>query len=427
MKTPVMNVVRLSALSVLVSVVLLSTARGEPVIREGDRVAIVGDSITEQKQYSRFVEDYLQMCVPQLGVTVFQFGWSGERAPGFANRMENDMVPWAPTLVTTCFGMNDGSYRPYDENIGKAYEGGTRRIQTCVREMGARMVVGGPGAVDVDTWRRDKPDDDQYYNENLAQLSAIAAKVAKENGFVYTNLHALMMDVMAKAKAANGAGYHVCGGDGVHPSANGHLVMAHAFLTGLGLDGAIGTITVDMKGGVTASEGHEATSAKDGAIEMESSRYPFCFYGGETDVNGTRSILPFLPFNEKLNRFVLVVKNVETAQADVTWGATTCTFTREQLEAGINLAAEFLENPFCGPFRAVDALVSRKQQYETRMIKGMVTNFRHMRGEMGDDPEFGELLEKLYAKLAGKAAEYAGEVRAAIKPVKHTITIRPKQ
>lgn len=406
---------------------LLSATGAEPVIRKGDRVAIVGDSITEQKLYSRFMEDYLQMCVPQLELTVFQFGWGGERAPGFAGRMENDMVPWGPTLVTTCFGMNDGGYRPYDDNIGKAYENGTRRIQSCVKEMGGRMVVGGPGTVDVDTWRKTSPDDDVYYNENLAKLSEIAAAVAKENGFAYTNLHALMMDVMAKAKAANGSGYPVCGGDGVHPGPNGHLVMAYAFLKGFGLDGDIGRITVDMKGGATATEGHTVLTAKDGAVEIESRRYPFCFYGGEKDPGGTRSILPFLPFNDDLNRFMLVVKNLGTPQADVVWGATTRTFTREQLEAGINLAAEFLENPFCESFRAVDGIVARKQSYETRMIKGMVTTFRYLRSEMGDDPEFGSLLDKLYAKLTDRENQYAAEVKSAVKPVRYTIEIRPKQ
>ena len=74
---------------------------------------------------------------------MYQFGWSGERAPGFANRMANDLVPWQPTVVTTCFGMNDGGYGPYTDGIGKAYEDGTRRIQARCKELGARMVVGG--------------------------------------------------------------------------------------------------------------------------------------------------------------------------------------------------------------------------------------------------------------------------------------------
>src|SRR5689334_11541307 len=68
------------------------------MLREGDKLAICGDSITEQKMYSRIMEDYLTMCVPQLSITVRQYGWSGERAPGFLARMTNDCLRFKPTI-----------------------------------------------------------------------------------------------------------------------------------------------------------------------------------------------------------------------------------------------------------------------------------------------------------------------------------------
>jgi hypothetical protein len=71
-------------------------------LKQGDRLAICGDSITEQKMYSRIMEDYLTMCVPDLNITVRQYGWSGERAPGFLARMTNDCLRFKPTIATTC-------------------------------------------------------------------------------------------------------------------------------------------------------------------------------------------------------------------------------------------------------------------------------------------------------------------------------------
>src|SRR6476646_4229019 len=59
------------------------------MLQTNDRLAICGDSITEQKMYSRIIEDYLTVCVPELKITVRQYGWSGERAPGFLARMTN--------------------------------------------------------------------------------------------------------------------------------------------------------------------------------------------------------------------------------------------------------------------------------------------------------------------------------------------------
>lgn len=236
-----------------------------------------------------------------------------------------------------------------------------------------------------------------------------------------------MMKVMQDAKTALGNDYPVCGGDGVHPGANGHLVMAYAFLKAMGLDGNIGTITVDMAGTATASEGHRVLSAAGGQVELESTRYPFCFFGGDKDPNGTRSVLPFVPFNRDLNRFLLVVKNLSAPAAEVKWGDAAKTFSKADLEAGVNLADAFLDNPFSAPFQALERVVADKQNRETQTIKGMVTNFRGLTADFAGDAEVSTAVETLRRKLGERNAQDAARARAAVTPVAHTILVTPKQ
>src|SRR4051812_46916234 len=81
-------------------------------LKDGDHVAVCGDSITEQKLYSVFIEDYLLMCQPKAKLSVTQFGWGGEVAPGFLARMNNDMLRDKFDVATTFYGMNDGGYAP---------------------------------------------------------------------------------------------------------------------------------------------------------------------------------------------------------------------------------------------------------------------------------------------------------------------------
>ena len=50
------------------------------LLKKGDRLAICGDSITEQKLYSVLLESYLTACLPELEITCRQYGWSGEQA-----------------------------------------------------------------------------------------------------------------------------------------------------------------------------------------------------------------------------------------------------------------------------------------------------------------------------------------------------------
>src|SRR5580658_7745411 len=92
-----------------------------PVLRPGDRLAICGDSITEQRMYSRIMETYLTVALPELNITTRQYGWSGEQASGFLARMDNDVLRFNPTVATTCYGMNDHHYKPYEPAIGQAY------------------------------------------------------------------------------------------------------------------------------------------------------------------------------------------------------------------------------------------------------------------------------------------------------------------
>jgi len=402
--------------------VLDAAPTGASVLKKGARVAVAGDSITEQKLYCRYIEDYLIACLPELELRVLQLGWSGERAPGFAARLENDLLPWRPDVVTTCYGMNDGSYRKYDKAIGEAYEKSMREIVARLKAAGATVVVGSPGAVDTFSFKNPNvsPRD---YNENLAQLRDIAKSIAAAAGMPFANVHDAMVRAMEKAKPVLGEAYDVCGADGFHPQPNGHVVMAYAFLKGMGLDGNLGSITIDMKGQAAAEGGHRVVSSSAGKAEIESRRYPFCFYGDEKSPASTRSIVPFVPFNEELNRLTLVVKNFGGARAKVQWGGAVKSFSKEELERGVNLAAAFLDNPFSDAFRKVDELVAKKQGFETPMIKEVVTRFRTTRDLLGSDAEAEKALATLRGRLVAKDDALHATVRAAVVPVKHTISV----
>jgi lysophospholipase L1-like esterase len=386
------------------------------------RVAVIGDSITEQKLYSKYIECYLLACTGRTDITVFQFGWSGERADGFANRLANDLAVFGPNVATTSYGMNDGSYQPYNDAIGKAYEGNMRRVLEGLKAAGvAHIAVGSPGGVDPDVFTRL---DGKVYNGTLARLRGIAKGLAEENGLAFANVYDTMMEALPKSKAALGASYAPFGGDGFHPSPPGQLLMASAFLKALGLDGDIGTITVDLAAKkTTASAGHRVLSEADDTVELESTRWPFCFDASTTDAGSTRSILPFTTFNEDLNRLTLKVSGLTAAKAKVTWGEASLEFTREELEAGVNLAATFAATPFDASFQSLMEAVATKQAYETVAIKNLVTHFRLFAEDARNDSEFAAALETVRKKVASKHAAHDTSVRKRLKPVKHTVKI----
>jgi lysophospholipase L1-like esterase len=405
-----------------------TVSAAEPVLKPGDRVAVVGDSITEQKLYSKYVEAYLLACSGVPDLKVFQYGWSGERANGFADRLENDCAGFQPTVVTLCYGMNDGSYQPYNDQIGSAYESNMRRVLAGLAKIGVRsIVVGSPGAVDQNFFRPGTTMGDRpshvAYNDNLAHLRDIDKQLAAEHKQPFANVHDAMYETMKKAQEAMGSKYPVCGGDGFHPGPNGQLIMAYAFLKGLGADGNIGEITVDMKEKGAASAGHKVTDAKAGSITLESTRWPFCFDGDGKAPSSTRSITPFLPFNQDLNRLTLKVTGLDTPKGVVTWGTKTKEFTKEQLAAGINLAAEFEETPFDAPFASLVEAIGAKQNFETYAIKSIITQFRSYPPELKSDAELQAALKTVVSRLHARQAALDAAAREKLVPVKHTVTV----
>jgi lysophospholipase L1-like esterase len=395
-----------------------------PLLRKGGRVAVVGDSITEQRLYSKYVELYLTACLPELELRVLQLGWSGETAPGFANRMNNDLLPWKPDVVTTCYGMNDGGYRKYDESIGKRYRNAMADIVGRLKKVGATVVVGSPGAVDFHFFKNANAPP-PVYNENLARLRDHARRLAEEERMPFADVHGAMIGAMEKAKPALGDGYDVCGRDGFHPGPNGHLLMAYAFLKALGVDGRIGTVTVDLQGGAESTAGHKVLSCDSGRLELESARWPFCFSGDEKSSAGTRSIVPFVPFNEDLNRFVLVVKNLGAERGKVTWGNASKEFPRRDLERGVNLAEHFADTPFSEPFRKLEAVVAAKQQFETVMVKSMITAFPRLLAQTRGDKRVEASLEALRLQFYDTHDKLGASARSAVLPVKHALAVSP--
>jgi hypothetical protein len=155
-----------------------------------------------------------------------------------------------------------------------------------------------------------------------------------------------------------------------------------------------------------------------------STKWPFCFDGDPKSAGSNRSILPFTSFNQDLNRLTLHVIGLATEKARVTWGAQTKEFTRNQLEDGINLNAEFDKTPFDGAFANLTNAVGQKQAFETTLVKNLVTHMRVIAAEAAEEPKVAVALAKLKKKLADEHAKQDANVRKTLQPVTHTIMVQ---
>ncbi len=385
-------------------------------LKQDDRLAIIGDSITEQKMYSRIIETYLTVALPELKITARQLGWSGETAEGFKKRMTQDCLRFKPTIATLCYGMNDHRYKPYDENTAKWYRDNYGAVAKGLKDAGARVVIGSPGPVGkMPHWVKTATGTVEDLNLNLCTFRNIDIALANEHDVRFADVFWPMYTSFWAAKTKYAPDYEVPGKDGVHPDWAGQVIMAYAFLKALGCDGKVGTITVDLTSNkTTASTGHTVSKSDGGEIALTSTRYPFCASGPLDQHNSIRSGMTLVPFMQDLSRFTLIATGGSAAKYAVTWGVESKTYTTEQLAAGVNLADDFQVNPFSAAFKAVDDAVYKKQAYETEQIK------KQFHGAAGKAD-----IEKTATETEAIRAPLAAAIVTAVVPVTHVIRITP--
>lgn len=397
----------------------LAPKPGPLLLRQGDRLAIVGDSITEQKIYSRIIETYLTVCVPQFAIQTRQYGWSGERAEGFLRRMDRDCLRFKPTIATLAYGMNDTRYRPFDVLNGKWYHDHYSEVVAKLKDSGARVVVGSPGcAGKIASWVKSRSGTLDEHNLHLCALRDIALQVAEEQNVAFADIFWPMYQQQILAARKYGTAekpYEIAGRDGIHPGGAGHLLMAYAFLRAMGLNGEIATIKFDYRADTaTTSEGHKIEGCEKGIIRLTSQRYPFCADGPIDQDDSIRSGMSLVPFDRDLNRFMLHVSGFDASRAKITWGLHSAVVSGEQLAKGINLAMLFPRNPFNTAFNAVDSAVAAKQAFETQQIKKV------FHGKEGKQDMVAAV-----ARTEKERATLVAKIAAAKSSVTHQLSIQP--
>jgi lysophospholipase L1-like esterase len=229
------------------------------LLRDGDRVVFFGDSITEQRLWTRYVAQCVRCRYPERDVRFFNAGWGGDTARGGRARLARDVLELKPSVVLLFFGMNDGGYRAPDPAVAATYRENLAAIAAELRAKGVRVIVMSPGCVD-DAAR--PPLAAAHYNDTLEALAKLAQSVAKETGSTFVDVHRPMRDYLDARRQAGIAASLVP--DGVHPNDEGHLYVASVVLKGLGLETVPPLGTYDAAAG--KGRGLERASKDDAEV-----------------------------------------------------------------------------------------------------------------------------------------------------------------
>jgi lysophospholipase L1-like esterase len=215
--------------------------RSDFALKDRDRVVFYGDSITEQRLYTSYVEHYVLTRYTDRRVTFINTGWGGDKVSGNdckpcagvggLARIKRDVIDHRPTVVTLLFGMNDGQYRDFDPAISKVYEDGlTAIIRELKSKTTARIYVMTPTV--YDGTRHTPWSKTDRYNEVLDRYSEAVKAIARREGLDVIDLHTVTTEALMRIKK-NDPDYTFAP-DGVHPQEDGQLLMAAEILRAWG-------------------------------------------------------------------------------------------------------------------------------------------------------------------------------------------------
>src|SRR6267154_2314518 len=228
----------------------LQTQAANFALKNGDRVVFYGDSITDQRLYTTFAETYVVTRFPKLDVRFVHSGWGGDRVTGGGGgpidvRLPRDVFAYKPTVMTIMLGMNDGSYRAFDQNIFDQYANGYQHIIDEVKKAvpGIRMTLIQPSPFDDVT---QPPKFEGGYNSVLVRYSKFVKELAEREKLSVADLNSPVVVALEKAKSTDAELAKKIIPDRVHPGPGGHLLMAAELLKSWHAPALVSAVEIDV-------------------------------------------------------------------------------------------------------------------------------------------------------------------------------------
>lgn len=263
---------------------------GSPLIGPRERIVFFGDSITQGGSYVAYLETLLRLRFPASAIEIHNHGISSEtisgtsepdhdpRRPWAHERFARDVADWHPTILMSCFGMNDGNYHPFDEDRFDRYREGIRRlIERAGKEAGVRRTIFcTPPPFDAYQRKNGDPKATHYgYKYPAVEYDATLGRYAqwlltlRENGQTVVDLHGPMNRHLAQRRKDRVS--FTLMPDAVHPDATGHAVMAITIARQIGLTGPRSTITIagNLESAKVDSGTISGSNRTDGVLELE--------------------------------------------------------------------------------------------------------------------------------------------------------------
>lgn len=256
-----MRAVFLFVVLAVLTVVVSPSRAAESVIRPGERVVFLGDSITQDGRFIAWLDLLLRTRASDPLPELINLGLASETVSGLSEpehpwprpclfeRLDRALEKAKPHVVIACYGMNDGVYAPPSEERRAAFEQGVLKLSEKVRAAGARLILVTPPPFDAVSFKgklkEETEDGDFGYGGVWRGYDGVLAGYAKwmlETPNLADQVFDLHTPMREFYDAMRSRDPEWDSGDGIHPNAAGHLVIAGLLAEALELPASPGVI-----------------------------------------------------------------------------------------------------------------------------------------------------------------------------------------
>lgn len=326
-------------------------------LHRGDRVVFYGDSITAQRLYTRYVEESVIARYPELQISFFNAGVSGDKVTGgsagdAATRVVRDVISVHPTVIFVMLGMNDGRYIVGKPEVVKDYTSGYKDLLSKIRQGAptARLYLLKPSPYDEYAHQGGI----YGYDKVLGEFGLVVGSLASEFHAKVIDLHDPVVEALRRAALAD----PVLGGgllpDRIHPSSQGHWLLTAALLQGLKFNGVVSSTVIDsrdgrIKGSVHVSISNLHTSGNELVWDSLEDALPLPIESADSVMTFLKRTAEFDILNQERLQIVSLALGSYRVSID---GELIGIFTTEELAEGVNLAN--FDTPMLAQAKSID-------------------------------------------------------------------------
>jgi len=396
-------------------------AHSQFVLRDGDTVVFYGDSITAQRLYTRYIEDFVLTRYPQLHIKFINSGVPGDSVSGgyagtMAERVQRDIQPFHPAMITVMLGMNDGWWGRESPEIDVAFKKGYGELLGALRKAApdAAITLIRPSPYDEITHGTEFP----LYSKVIDDFAEDVFKVAEEKRasgdtkLLLADFHQPLIDALKRAREQSPQLATLMIPDRIHPSESGHWIMAAELLSAWHVDPIVSSLTLSaVKGEVLDRERTTITQLQKTANGLrwtqmdEDLPLPLDFN------DSMISLLLTISDIARVDRQLLRIEALEPGQYQLLIdGKVVATFSNHELETSINLA--LCKTPMVDRARDID------------YSEGQRTALDRARFELSADVKEDAVSIIAEEKLRQAQDQLAIEIRKKMKPSPHNFELR---